>query len=1676
MERTQAPIARKHIASTRSNGARATVHRQSAKVMRVLQPDATDTATHSLTNSATTFSTNTESLLSRQCDECAEEVQKKPASQLPAISQPSDPLEVQAERVADRVMAKTDASFEAPLSEEKTADDSLQRVCSACEEESGSLQRQTAMPTVSQPEDPLEREADRVADQTLQTKTERGIIARDLAATGKPEDELQRLCSECEEEQVQRYAQGDQQQDSHPGLWQRIKNAFRTGRRLPENVVEFFKARMGYDFSRVNIHTHQQAANSAQEIHARAFTWRDHVAFAPGEYQPDTSSGLHLLAHELTHVVQQGAAVAVATPAHITESPSANTRAEFTPVDAASVAVPAVAESAAPVISNSHQHVQRNILGDAWDAAGNAVGAVGDAAVAVGGAVVDVGGAIVDAGADLIWSAVEAVAPRALMDLINEVREKGFLGFIRTKIDEVTQSIFDGLEDQSGFVATLLGTFARLGASAATILAGLAQGDCEPLFAALRSMRDAVTELANDAWTAISDFFRPIGEFFSDLWRRFGAPVMAWLEEVAGDAWQFIQDLGHDIWEWTRPVVDAIRSLVSDAWSWVKAQLGLPDDEGNDQNGLIQWVQGKAQAAWNVIKAELAPVIEPIQGVITRVQELLPLEAILNFRETVNGWLQQAAETARNMDTAEGGDVAENQTTLRELLPAILLGIQNFRNILVGTGAWVAEKIGGAVDTGKQFLNAITTAPLLSGLSSVFSWLSTGLDSIGTWARETVQGLFTALGDGLVFLSQFIQPVLNALQRIVEVIGNLLGRLPDFLLGPLWMLLPDCIKNPIKDFFIEQILGRIPLFQQLIAAGDIWQRVQSTALAILRQIFVDGDLFGAAWRFFREMLGLIGIPAQLLVQIVANAAQAFSDILMDPIGFLSNLLRAMWQGVTQFFGNILTHLFGGVTGWLFGQISEAGLTPPDITSFRSVIGFVFELLGLTLENIWRLLAVHVGQPMVDRIRGAVELASGAWEFIQVAIAEGLPGLWRMIQERISDLWNMVLTSAVGWINTAIIATASRWLMSLLDVTGIMPVINSLIAIYRAIESFAQYMVQMLEIINSVVAGIADIARGMIDTAANHVENTMANAIPIVVGFLANQFGLGRLGERIRELVESIRERVNTALDNIIGGAVRAGRAFLDMLRSGVAAVRNWWENRKAFRDSEGHGHELYFQSERGELIVESTPTPVGLFLARLNIAPTDPQRTQKETHKSQALTAYSEVQFAKQRLASARAGTEATERRAQLDQKIDLLATHLTPLLGGVGDSGGRLPNPLTLNTLNDAPVATPRSLQEEQIDLNGGRQLVMLAMEAVDGTEALAGYFLRIKTRLALGDVAFVTENGVIRVKLHATQDMFVDVPKPITGNTPGVPLDTRINYFNGSAAGDTVGIGMIADPLGPNHAQGSGPSAAALRGVMDSLITDPGVANPSKYIKGHLLNDNIGGPGTAENLYPITAEANAAHVRNVESTVKTWVNINKYWVYYSVQVSSTSEHITHPGQKHDDNWINANFVCNAYIKKADGGRLNEFNETVVSRYVKAPGAGHANPNERTEAVLDARNSTAGITNANVLGGGNYTGPILVSDRHDDAEYRLETGLKSTLDGVTRTASSISAAIGRYNARPGVTPVAMGPERITVMLNAYNRYSAGNLTDLSSAQKASLTYVNERAAVIHTILTTPAP
>jgi hypothetical protein len=80
------------------------------------------------------------------------------------------------------------------------------------------------------------------------------------------------------------------------------------GQPLAPGVRAFFEPRFGHDFSAVRVHTGADAEHSAREVGAEAYTVAPHIVLRHGAYAPETTSGRNLLAHELTHAIQQGAA------------------------------------------------------------------------------------------------------------------------------------------------------------------------------------------------------------------------------------------------------------------------------------------------------------------------------------------------------------------------------------------------------------------------------------------------------------------------------------------------------------------------------------------------------------------------------------------------------------------------------------------------------------------------------------------------------------------------------------------------------------------------------------------------------------------------------------------------------------------------------------------------------------------------------------------------------------------------------------------------------------------------------------------------------------------------------------------------------------------------------------------------------------------------------------------------------------------------------------------------------------------------------------------------------------------------------------------------------------------------------------------------------------------------
>jgi hypothetical protein len=178
-------------------------------------------------------------------------------------------------------------------------------------------------PAISSPGDPLEQEADRVADQVLRTAAlpvrtapgEADTILRQ--ATGGsdalfPEEDLRRDQEEEEQAlrgalQLKRIDGGAPRTDAD--VAGRLHRSVAGGQPLGQEARAYMEPRFGHSFADVRVHTDAQAASLCDDLSAQAFTYGRDVYFSARSFDPDGPAGRKLLAHELAHVVQQRSAM-----------------------------------------------------------------------------------------------------------------------------------------------------------------------------------------------------------------------------------------------------------------------------------------------------------------------------------------------------------------------------------------------------------------------------------------------------------------------------------------------------------------------------------------------------------------------------------------------------------------------------------------------------------------------------------------------------------------------------------------------------------------------------------------------------------------------------------------------------------------------------------------------------------------------------------------------------------------------------------------------------------------------------------------------------------------------------------------------------------------------------------------------------------------------------------------------------------------------------------------------------------------------------------------------------------------------------------------------------------------------------------------------------------------------
>ncbi|MDI9978803.1 hypothetical protein [Rhodococcus sp. IEGM 1307] len=267
---------------------------------------------------------------------------------------------------------------------------------------------------------------------------------------------------------------------------------------------------------------------------------------------------------------------------------------------------------------------------------------------------------------------------------------------------------------------------------------------------------------------------------------------------------------------------------------------------------------------------------------------------------------------------------------------------------------------------------------------------------------------------------------------------------------------------------------------------------------------------------------------ELLLSALAKAQEAIDLIIADPIGFLSNLVAGIKQGVLNFVNNIGTHLKKGLLEWLFGALAGAGIQLPDKFDLSGLMSIVLQVLGLTWTNIRKRAVAILGENVVK----ALETAS---EVVTILITKGPAGLWEYVKEQAATLLETLKESIKSFVIESVVKAGLKWLLGLLNPASAF--VKACMAIVDIVSFIIDRGQQILEFVNAVLDSVLAIAKGQIGVAAEAVEGALAKAVPVAIGFLASLAGLGNLSADIKKVIEKIQEPVNKMIDWLIKKSV-----------------------------------------------------------------------------------------------------------------------------------------------------------------------------------------------------------------------------------------------------------------------------------------------------------------------------------------------------------------------------------------------------------------------------------------------------------------------------------------------------------------------------------------------------------
>lgn len=923
------------------------------------------------------------------------------------------------------------------------------------------------------------------------------------------------------------------------------------GAPIPDAVRIPIEASFAADLRGVRVHQGPHAAAAAESVGARAFAFGSDIFLGARANPLD----IELMAHEAAHVLQQqGKAV-------IQRAGDAPDACEREAADASA----AVRGGESFTVSERTAEARVQRLG------------------------------VMDFIEDRAWAALNSLVPE-LVPIIRKGPE-GVFDWIKEKIAGAFEAMFDNLMAPvraiTGAGRWLSAQFAPLLAWMQDAAARIARNDCSPFREAAEKIEQVLTMLVTPIVEKIRAVADKVRGFLDGIWQKFGAPIWDWIRKFAGEQWAQVERVA--AWAWDKTAT--IREMGATAWTWFKNKLGIGEGpEG--RNGLLQWVQGKAEAAWNWVKERLEPYKKQLiaaAAVIGAIAVLLsPAGPVLVVAGLVVGAVQGVRWIKANW--GKGNAILQARSYLEKtLIPALMGQLNRITAAVTRMAASLGAKLG-ELAAGASALVATVAGSILRAAVNAMQWIAEQAIELAQWGSEKLAALAQWIQATLARVIAFMQPMLEFLGELAKVVANVYF-LPLMLAGKAWNLIPSCIRNPVVDFVGPLILRQIAIFEELAKDNEAWQKTKADVMNIIRLIFTNRDIKGAIKAAFHLVLRVFNVPLELLVVLARKAAAAWDAVVSKPIAFIKNAVLAVGHGFKLLWKNLWEHLRFGVEGWIFGELAEKGITAPKSwTSPMDLLGFVLDVAGLSMNHVFELLRKRFDKDKVDKLQAWYRRLAKVWQWVKEIIdTSKTPGeVTAGLIDKAKGFGKSILEGIVGWIVERVGTELSVMATAAAASAGISQVIDIARRIYKAILTAKRWMAKILGMVNEVLDSVLEIVAGAIEGAGAKLEAAMHRAMPIVISFLGDQVGLGGIGLKLREIVDALRAKVDEALLWLIDKIKAAIDALVSMVKSAAKAIFKWWTARVDFEDEDGASHRIFTKGEPPNVTIAVKSDEAGL--------------------------------------------------------------------------------------------------------------------------------------------------------------------------------------------------------------------------------------------------------------------------------------------------------------------------------------------------------------------------------------------------------------------------------------------------------------------------------------------------